>query len=208
MRPIVLFIFIPLLFLNFWIWEIFSKNVFVGFFLIIITLLLCIVFNSRHSNNRLFILCLILLSLLQFFVTQKQSLFYLSALEKDIQTKRFNSYVVSIPRLGKELELNPLSIAINKIQDNLVDFFDINYYFFGSYPRELQKPGEFNKLPFICLPFFLIGIYRLINEYKTKVIVYVFISSVLIAIIGDKSHYGLILNYPLILISISKGIYK
>jgi len=213
-------IFILVLFLNHWIWLIFKKDFPLFLLTLLFTTSLYFYYYSKKSP-----LTLLLFSCFLFFclntsyvlTTEKTSLIQLSSLSKDLQQKRLNSYpsppipllpgiiAYKIPHL---LEQKEITISIYRLQDNLTNYFDPNYYFFGSYPKEMQIPGEFSKFSFFSLLFLLLGVFEFKKTKKLLILLYFLLSVLLVALVGDRNHLGVFVSFPFLVLLITLGIQK
>ena len=191
------------LFANHWIWLIFTQNKAVFVILIIVAFSLCFKFKWRN-------IALIATSLLLFGTffktTERMPLSHLSPAETQTQIKRLNSYPpLVIQKIPYWLEMKPVTLSLYKMQNNTSSLFDINYYFFGSYPRESQTPGEFVKFPFIFLIPAFIGVYR-IKGKDLRLIIYILLSSSLAIFVGDRNHLGVYPAFPIWVYLIKQGL--
>jgi len=204
MIALAMFSFLVVLFFSPWIWEVYSQNILVFFVLVLAS------FALYKGKQFLFILLSIVLFFSFFKTTQKTPLGFLTPVENAVQTKRLNSYPpLPVTKLPYWLEQREETLTVYKLQKNLTNFFDINYYFFGSYPREQQTPGEFVKFPFVYLPLALIGSFVAIKgKHGRKVIIYIVVSAFLVSVIGDKNHKGLYINFPLLAVATTIGLKK
>jgi len=202
MIALAMFVFLVVLFFSPWIWEVYSQNILVFFVLVLATLAL------YKGKQFLFVLLSIVLLFSFFNTTQKTPLSFLSPVENSMQIKRLNSYPpLSVVKLPYWLEQRKETLIVYKLQKNLTNFFDINYYFFGSYPREQQTPGEFVKFPFVYLPLALVGSFVTVKgKHGKKIIIYTVASAFLVSVIGDKNHMGLYINFPLLVVATTIGL--
>ena len=70
--------------------------------------------------------------------------------------------------LSARVSYNKARVATNKIQRNLFEISDLNNYFFSFAPRQIIERGSnLPKFPFLSLPFFLIGLYKIFKDKKT-----------------------------------------
>lgn len=216
-----LYAFLLLVLLNKWIWLIRKNNIVVLFLVLLSSLFVYKAYFNNSLRKLLIVISALLYILLTFtFVktTETSPLNSLSALEKDTQQKRLRSYpsppIPLIPgtiayEMPDWFEKHDISISIYRIKSNLTNYFDPNYYFFGSFPREMQIPGEFSKFPFFYLIFFVMGLIEIIkNKRNHLLIIYVLISLITVAYLGDRNHLGLYINFPLLVVTITVGATK
>lgn len=101
------------------------------------------------------------------------------------------------------------TIVLFRIQKNLFEVLDINYYFFGSHPRERVGIPEFERLPFFLLPFFVIGIYLIQFKRNKLFLLSSFLAPlILLSFIGINSSLGTFVMYPLIVSVTGYGLYQ
>lgn len=74
---------------------------------------------------------------------------------------------------------NKAKIISDKFLGNIFALTDPNNYFFNYHPREITGNQNLSKFPFLTLPFFLLGIYKLIKEKNNLFILTISLSSVL-----------------------------
>lgn len=91
-------------------------------------------------------------------------------------------------------------------QKNLFEGADLNYYFFGTHPRERPGVKEIEKLSFVFLPFFLLGLYLQIKT-RTFLSIFYFLFSLFLASFFRPIDIYSFLFFPFIVLSINSGIY-
>jgi hypothetical protein len=136
---------------------------------------------------------------------------------------RVNEYPPLHVRIGEKtiwislanwFELRKESIAFSRIEKNFSQVVDPNLYFFANHPRERVGIKEFEKFPYIFIPFFLVGIFSLIKNRSTgflKISKLILIASltlpiILISLIGHKNPFGSFTLFPFLTIAISFGV--
>ena len=73
---------------------------------------------------------------------------------------------------------NKALVVSNKYFDNLFDFIDPNYYFFGSHPREIVSGQNYTRLPLFTILPLLWFVFKSRNKYK-RVLLFLLSFSVL-----------------------------
>lgn len=111
------------------------------------------------------------------------------------------------PAVGRIFH-NKVTLAINKIQQNLFDILDLNLYFFATHPRERLGVKEFEKYPFFLLPFFIIGIFNLFKERSPVTFGYGIFALFTSSVTSQSYPFGPILIIPILNISILLGLLK
>ena len=175
MRTNKFLIFFLFLFLNLWIWKIFFEDFLIFSILIVITVASYKKFITDRKKSLVLVqLLMILLTVItQYLTTSISSLTELTNDQIRIRDMRLREYPPVFIRLGAKtlwlpvayrMEARPESIAIERIQENIFESLDINQYFFASHPRQRVGVKEFEKFPYILLPFFILGIVKLINN--------------------------------------------
>ena len=198
---------------NFWIWFIFSKNVWIGISLVAETILFYLVIS--WFNKRLFALFIAIYLLLVIYL-------FTTGFDKDIWKdtpteslalrQRYEYLATDLGKIYKNrfaiFYHQKASSALYKIQSNIFSNLDINLYFFASHPREREKVYEYKKYPFILWPFFLFGAYLSLKKINRIFFSYLLISLLVSAFIQQNIIFGPILFFPLInLILINAFIY-
>jgi len=204
MNLVVLFLSI---FCNLWIWRIFSLNSLL--FLVLIFSSLLIIFSHFKRNtifSLLFLGSLFLLIIFQYKYTKPPtSLTLMTNNDIYIKDTRMKEYPpVKISAFGKTLWL-PVAhwfeerkeiIAIGRIANNFSEIIDLNLYFFANHPRERVAVNEFEKFPYLFLPFFIYGILKL-NKRILKIIpVLLFCIIIFLSFIGNKNELGPFILFP------------
>ena len=200
------------LFFSPWLWQIYKSNLLLLIILIIFTNIL---YLSLIQSNKLFKIILILsyffISILYYKTTLNKSIINLSTTQVDIQQKRLTYYPILIRpfyHLPIFLETSPIMLSIYKLENNLTNIFDPNYYFWTSHPRSTQIPGEFQKLFPITLIFILYGTYKFPFKKQKLFINFLSLSLLLVSLIGDHNHLGIFPIFPFLIILITFGFTK
>lgn len=99
---------------------------------------------------------------------------------------------------------NKLVIISNKYFDNLFDFIDPNYYFFGSHPREVVGGQNYTRLP--LLTFLPILFFFLKSKVKfKKSYLLLFLSSVLVLSFITNHYLFDFVLWPFVFLAIYLG---
>lgn len=188
---------------NFWLWFIFSKNIWIGISLLIESILFYLIIN--RFNKKLFILfaSIYLLLVTYLFVNEFDKDIWKDTRTEALELRlRFEYLATNLGKLYKNhfaiLYHYNISPRLYKIQNNLFSSLDINLYFFAGHPREKLEVNEFEKYPFILWPFFLFGVYLSLKKVKKIFLGYLIVSVLLSAFIRQNSILGPILFFPLI----------
>lgn len=82
---------------------------------------------------------------------------------------------------------NKVVLVTNKYLDNLFDFLDPNYYFFGSHPREISEGQNYVRLPLTTIiP--LVWFFFSLSSKKRKKLIFVY-STILLTLSFFTNHY-------------------
>lgn len=210
------FLLIFVLALNLWIWKIFSAQFVIGAILIISSILLYI--SVTKNSSRVFIFFLILLLVLLFYqyrFTESYSLTNLDNDEQRVQSQRLKEYPpIHIQILNRHIwflgedffeERNEF-LVFTRMSRNFIDNLDINKYFFGGYPRQMAAKIDFEKFPFIFLPFFVIGLIISIKKQNIKYFLLIYLLLLLTSFIGNRNKLGLFSMFPFFVLFIVLGV--
>lgn len=190
--------FFLLLFLNLWVWKLLSVNILIA----LLAILACI-----FHKNKIGIFFILLLIILQIRTTNFVPFTKLSENEKVIQIRRMREY--ENPRIAHVLEERPEFIIFYKLQTNISQALDPNFYFFANHPRERVGVNEFEKFSYLLLPFFINGFYILVKNKKYFLILtFLIIPLTLTSIIGLNNPLGPFSLFPFIFIASYEGFIK
>lgn len=197
---------------NLWIWRIFKDNFIVAIFLVILSFLLFKLIIAKVQKAQLLTLILIFttVSLLTLRVGFDKNIFIISSREQLQQDVRHGFYAVE---LG-QLYTNKISLyfykyfsgSIRKLEQNLFSNLDLNLYFFASHPRERSGIVEFVKYPWILLPFFIVGLFSVIQYYYPAIVIYLIGASLISMFLSPTYPLGPVLFFPLINVVIALGL--
>lgn len=160
-----MFCFFSLLFFIFssnWIKVIFENSIFPQFFFIIVFSVLLFFLEEVKSRLKYLFLAFPLLVILLNIPAEK-SVYNFSNLEIYTINQRRTYYKGSA--IAKFFENKGTRFLFN-YQKNFFEGLDLNYYFFGTHPRERIEVKEIKKFSFLLLPLFLYGLYELVRGKK------------------------------------------
>jgi hypothetical protein len=100
---------------------------------------------------------------------------------------------------------NKLVIISNKYFDNLFDFLDPNYYFFGSHPREVVNGQNYIRLPLLAILPLLFFIFKFKGKYK-NIVAYSFLFAIIILSFFANHHMLDFLLWPYFFVAIYLGL--
>lgn len=187
---------------NLWIWKIVNFNLVIALLLVVATLAL-------YKNLRyLFITLLAVILFFQYKTTNIQSLTNLTNDQQRVQEIRLKAYPYSDRQIGLWLEGKKEVIALGRIRKNFFENLDINQYFFASHPRERVGITEFTKFSYLLLPFFLLGLYKLIKKSASWTILTFLAPMILLAVTGNQNPIGPFSLFPILSLAIIYGIEK
>jgi hypothetical protein len=199
--------------LNPWIYLIFIADRW-----LFITVIIFSVFLFAYALGRLNKLLLFFVFI--FFVTYQYSASSIedfsqfSENERTVQILRLNEYPLNYSILGINyylplahwLEQRSESIYFYRLKNKAFNVLDGNYYFFASHPRETVGVSNFERLPFILLPFLLAGFYLLKFDRRNIFFVLLLISIIEAVFLKYPDKTGFTLIYPFITVGIAVGL--
>lgn len=204
------FLALLLIFSNYWIYKILMADFFVGLILIFVSLVVFI----KPWNIKLYILSVLVILFMQFQTTHIKDLKLLDNDEQRVQQERIRSYPPTYIDIFSKviwlkpeiwIEQNNFVIALSRIEKNLFDNLDVNQYFFSGFPR--NDSLDFQKFPYIILPFFIIGIYSLVIKKQYFVLYLFFLTPVFfLAFAGNDNNLGPFSLFPFFIISSVFGV--
>lgn len=189
-------------FANLWIYKILAVNFLLGILILITTILLL-------KNKKLFLLFFVPVLFFQIQTTSKTSLTAISNDGRRVIDMRLRAYPYKFLRLGYWLEERKESIVFNRLTTNLFENLDPNLYFFANSPRQRVGIKEFEKFPYVLLPFFLLGIFDFVSK-KNKLfwLISFLVPLITLSIIGNKNNLGPFSLFPFFAASIYEGLKK
>lgn len=203
---------------NFWIWRIFSTNFALGLILFISSIIFY--FSVLKNSLRVFIFLLVPFLIILFYqykLTENYDLTYLDNDEQRVQAQRLKEYpLIHLQMLNKNLwikgenffEKRKEFLIFMRMNSNFIENLDINRYFFGGYPRQMALKVDFEKFPFIFLPFFILGVLISIKKKNIRIFLPIAISFLLSSYIGNKNKLGLFSLFPFFILFITLGVQK
>lgn len=201
--------YLPLIFVlvfNLWIVKIFNYNLFIAIAVILGTFF---VYHTIQSfSKRSFYISAIfifILLFLQYKTSSINSLVFLNENEKIEQQQRMRGYPRSLYRFANWLEQRKEALVFYKIEENLSEVVDPNLYFFANHPRERIGVVEYEKFPYILLPFLILGIFSL-KKSNLKVLLLSLSPIFLILLIGNSNPIGPFSLFPFFAAHITKGL--
>lgn len=201
------FLFAIVLLGNLWIWKILTFNIFLA--LLVATTSIALYLLVQRKSVRLTMLFSILFLILLFFqlrTTLVQNLTYLDNDQQRLQQERLRQYPPQFLRIGYWFEGRNESIAFFRVRENFFEVLDPNLYFFANHPRQRVGVKEFEKFPYLLLPLFIYGIFKL-SRRKTNKFFYssFFLSVFLISFIGNNNPLSSFSLFPFFTVSIFRG---
>lgn len=210
----MIFLAIPLL-LNLWIWKIFFSDVLIFLLVVVTAFLLNFSVKDKSKLTKPFIFVFVLLLFAQFQTTKARSLTNLTNDQIRIRDMRLREYpptYIKIDQRAKWFSVNEWFEegkgfrAFNRMLTNLSEVVDPNLYYFSNHPRERVGVDEFEKFPYIFLPFAAYGIIKAF-EKKEKIFLLSFIGPlILISIVGNDNYLGPFSLFPFVVLSTSTGL--
>lgn len=201
--------------LNPWSWKILLINP----LLFLLVIFSTFTFAYVIKNKKFFWVLIVLFSTLAFFqwkTTTSESLTLLDNDEQRIKEERIKFYAPGehyVRVIFKRLDLinfleGDLNTVSKRLQRNFFETIDPNVYFFGGHPRERVWANDFEKLPFVFIIPFLIGLYNMILDKKWFFFLSFSLGVMLLSAIGHKNLLGPFILFPVIVILISGGLVK
>lgn len=189
---------------NLWIYKIFFTNFLLGVVIVVATLLLF------YKRCKFFLAVFVILLIFQAVTTQKASLTNIANDDRRLIDLRLRAYPPKFLRIGHWLEERKESIAEARISKNLFENLDPNLYFFANHPKERVGIKEFEKFPYVFLPFFLFGLIEVVKKWdKNKLLlISFFVPLVLLSVVGNLNKSGPFTLFPFFTITTSLGLKK
>ena len=204
--------FVFVLIFNLWIWIILSQNILIGITTLTASLLL---FLLPNQISKLFFVAFALLLYFQWSTTPPSSLTKLDNDEQRIQQDRLNMYPPTYIQFSSHTLWVPLAhwlegrretIAFYRIEKNFFQAIDPSLYFFVNHPRERFGVKEFEKFPYVLLPFFLVGIVKFFQRRTLLATMSFVIPIALISYIGNQNPMSNFILFPALSVSLALGI--
>lgn len=191
---------------NLWIWKAFSSNLLIFFVCVVSSaLLIKSLTQKKYYLPALLSLCLLLFT--QILTTEPMRLTDLSNDQIRVRDTRLNEYPpVNIP-IAYWMEAKPITVALTRIRYNFLEQLDPNLYFFANHPRERVGVNEFERFPYIILPFFLVGVSVALRKHRYLLVLSLIAVSIT-SVFGMSNILGNISLFPLLVVFIYIGIVK
>lgn len=200
---------LPLLFVlsfNLWLSKIFAYNIFIALVTVVASIFIYLTETGSDGNRRCVYVCAVFIFILIFFqykTSSINSLVFLNENEKIEQQQRMRGYPRELYRFANWLEQRKEALIFYKVEENFSEVVDPNIYFFANHPRERVGVVEYEKFPYILLPFFVFGI------LSVKKIPTLFLSAspiILLSLIGNSNPMGPFSIFPLLSVYTAKGL--
>ena len=180
-----------------------------SFFLGVLVFTASLFFYRSLLKDKISFLTVAFLSALlfsQYQTTEKRPLTYLSPAEQEFRQSRIGEYPASFSPFNRWIEKRPEAIAISNFGKNFFETVDLNLYFFANHPRERTGVWEFEKLPWVFLPFFLYGLFLIVNSSKVLLLLLEGVAPVIfISIIGNANPLGSFSLFPVFVAATAYG---
>lgn len=201
--------FLPLIFVlifNLWLIRIFKYNAFIGLVVVFGTIVIYLsIWNDLRKYLILSAISIFILMIFQYQTGPIKSLLNLSENERIEQLQRMKGYPKSLYRFANWLEQRKEIVIFYGIGKNFSEVIDPNFYFLANHPRERIGVTEYEKIPYILLPFFIIGILSIKRSGLN--ILFLSVSPViLLSMIGNGSPIGPFSLFPFFMAYIAKGL--
>lgn len=192
--------------MNFWIYQIYEYNFFLGEILIIETALLFLsTLLSQDKTIPIFVF-IILFSLGSVLLVNNfdKNVFSISTIESIRIRERQQFYASELGKVYKNrigiFYFDKLRFIFGKIGNNFFSALDLSLYFS---PRPFLDQ---EKYPLIFAPLFIIGFLSLVREVKIVPTAYSFIALSINSLINLDSKLGPLLMFPVITLCIAIGL--
>jgi len=201
--------------LNIWIWKVFLFSPIIAILIFCTTITFYLSLKNRKKYLSKFIMLFLFLLIFQVKTTVPSSLTSLTNDQIRQRDQRLREYPpVRINVFGKTLWIPAAhllegrieSIAFSRIKENFFETLDPNLYFFANSPRQRIGIDEFEKFPYIYLPFFIYGVFFLFeNKDKQILLISVFLPIILLSVLGHNNPIGPFLLFPFLAVATTIG---
>lgn len=198
---------------NLWIIRIFEQSLPVGLISILASAGLIL---AKRPPHRLFVgLLIILLMVIQFNFSDPTSLTNLTNDQIRIRDMRLREYPPTYVGLFERAIWFPVPYWFEervetrvffRLLDNTYQALDPNLFFFANHPRENIGVSEFEKFPYLLLPFFILGVLKSVKKSSYLYKFSFFVPLLLVSFIGLRSSLGPISLFPFIVFNINGGL--
>ncbi len=201
--------FFPLIFVvifNLWLIKIFWYGVSIG--MVVFLASVAVYLSVQTGIKKYFYIAaffIFLLIIFQYNISLKVPLVFLNEYQKIEQRQRMRGYPRELYRFANWLEQRKEAVIFYKIEDNFSEVVDPNLYFFSNHPRERVGVVEYEKFPYILLPFFVIGILS-IKKSGLNILLLSISPLILLSLIGDSSPIGPFSLFPFLAVYTAIGL--
>ncbi len=174
------------------------------FFLLGLNLFFSWILTRSSVRKRTVLASIALFSLLCLFLIIKfpdSTLWQQTPEETQLINQRRSFYPTQIGKIYQ----NKASLITFKLERNLFNSLDTNLYFFAGHPRERLGIAEFEKFSFVLLPFFVLGLIKIINTKPSQLLVLVFVAAISSSLLDPAAKSGPLPFFPVISSIISIG---
>lgn len=191
---------------NLWLIKIFTYSVFIGTAVILGSIFIYL--SIRAGSKKYFYISALFIFFLMIFQYKTSSinpLHFLNENEKIEQRQRMNGYPRGLYRFANWLEQRKEALIFYKIEENFSEVIDPNLYFIANHPRERVGVVEYEKFPYILLPFFVIGIFS-INKSGLNILLSSISPLILLSLIGNSNPIGPFSLFPFLVAYTASGL--
>lgn len=166
--------------------------------------------TTIHYKRKILIITIsIIFIMLSIFILNKQfdkNIFAISNLESERIRARQEYYASELGKIYRNkiglFYFNNLRLYFSKISDNFFSHINIQQYF------SLNKIIEYEKIPILFAPFFVIGFLNFLINLPMVATVYLFLALIVSSITSFNSEVGPFLLLPFINLCITIGLLK
>lgn len=200
-----LLIILVISFSNFWAYQLFANNIFLGVLLTLESILLFLSVLPESSKKIQVALFAILacLSLFLLATSFNKEIFYVSDFEKMVQKNRGEYFGAELGRIyGNRAGIfyfDKIRPVAGKISANFASNLDLGKYF-------LSKNISERRYPVILLPLFVFGLLRLITGYQKTPALYFLIALAVNSLVSISGKTGPVLLFPFFNFCIALGV--
>ena len=195
-----------------WTWRLVFENALIGIFVVVVSFLFYK--KQKWLDGKILLSLLVILLVVQYKTTDKQPLSALGDSQKFVQQQRLHIYPPTFYQVfghyiwfypANWFEESRFSIWVNRIQQNFSEVVDPGLYFFANHPRQRVGFDEFEKFPYVFLPFFVFGILKLERRFCWQKGLFVLLPIFLVSFVGHRNQYGPIGLFPFIVVVCATG---
>lgn len=167
LKPVFFITLLAIALFNSWIKFLWQNQNYLQILIIVFLSVLLAIFNKSLSRMKYLVFVIPLMAMLLFL--PRTNVFRLDNLEIYTINQRRTYY--SNKTLARLMENKVCRYAFN-YQKNFFEGLDLNYYFFGTHPRERVGVKEIKKFSFAFLPFFIYGAFVQLKSKRWYSFVY------------------------------------